>query len=186
MLSLTLEDEELRGQVMDVVTILGLLVSVGRGVRTVFAWRVRARGFPRLGALVLHLLELHRVVQLHLGLVVLAVAGVLLLLHLLYVVHLLVGIACRLIHGILIGCRAASCCARGAAGSELALDAGQLLLLLTAAAQESHRLGVERLLVLDAMRPVAMVASRHVPARSVALVLMHLSWVLPVGGHLRL
>ena len=89
---------------MDVVTILGLLVSVGRSVRTVFAWGVRTRGFPRLRALVLHLLELHRVVQLHLGLVVLAVAGVLLLLHLLYVVHLLVGIACRLIHGILIGC----------------------------------------------------------------------------------
>ena len=68
---------------MDVVTILGLLVSVGRRVRPVFAWSVRTRCFPRLGALVLHLLELHRVVQLHLGLVALAVPGVLLLLHLL-------------------------------------------------------------------------------------------------------
>ena len=89
---------------MDVVTILGLLVSVGWRVRPVFAWSVRTRCFPRLGALVLHLLELHRVVQLHLGLVALAVPGVLLLLHLLYVVHLLVWVARGLIHGVFIGC----------------------------------------------------------------------------------
>ena len=171
---------------MDVVTILRLRVSVGRGLCAVFARSVGAGSLPRLRPLVLHLLELHGVVQLDLALMVLAVACVLLL-HRLDVVHLLVvRVAGRGVHGVLIGCRPASCCARSAAGTKLTLDTWRLLLLLTTAAEEGHRLRMQRLLVLDAVGPVTVIAAGHIAPRAKALVLADLARILPVGGQLRL
>ena len=74
---------------------------------------------------------------------VLAVACVLLL-HRLDVVHLLmVGVAGRGVHGVLIGCRPSSCGTRGAAGTELALNTRWLLFLLTTSTEEIHGLRVQ-------------------------------------------